>query len=239
MERNTLLNVEGIQLHYSNIPVIHDVSFRVDQGEIVSIIGGNGNGKSTILKGLSGILNPTAGTVTFNGRNITKASSDNIVALGMSHVPEGRRLFPNLTVLKNLQLGAFLTRDKAEINRRLDYVYGIFPILKERTEQKAGTLSGGEQQMVAIGRGLMSKPKLLLLDEPSWGIAPILVEKIFAVIRDIRKDGVTILLVEQDVQEALDICDRAYVIQTGRVAQEGTGQELLASEKIQKSFLGL
>lgn len=239
MERNTLLNVEGIQLHYSNIPVIHDVSFRVDQGEIVSIIGGNGNGKSTILKGLSGILHPTAGTVTFNGRNITKASSDNIVALGMSHVPEGRRLFPNLTVLKNLQLGAFLTRDKAEINRRLDYVYGIFPILKERTEQKAGTLSGGEQQMVAIGRGLMSKPKLLLLDEPSWGIAPILVEKIFAVIRDIRKDGDTILLVEQDVQEALDICDRAYVIQTGRVAQEGTGQELLASEKIQKSFLGL
>jgi len=239
LERNTLLNVEGIQLHYSNIPVIHDVSFRVDQGEIVSIIGGNGNGKSTILKGLSGILHPTAGTVIFNGRNITKASSDNIVALGMSHVPEGRRLFPNLTVLKNLQLGAFLTRDKAEINRRLDYVYGIFPILKERTEQKAGTLSGGEQQMVAIGRGLMSKPKLLLLDEPSWGIAPILVEKIFAVIRDIRKDGVTILLVEQDVQEALDICDRAYVIQTGRVAQEGTGQELLASEKIQKSFLGL
>jgi len=234
-----LLNVEGIQLRYSNIPVIHDVSFRVDQGEIVSIIGGNGNGKSTILKGLSGILHPLAGTVTFNGHDITKASSDNIVALGMSHVPEGRRLFPNLTVLKNLQLGAFLTRDKAEINRRLDYVYGIFPILKERSEQKASTLSGGEQQMVAIGRGLMSKPKLLLLDEPSWGIAPILVEKIFAVIRDIRKDGVTILLVEQDVQEALDICDRAYVIQTGRVAQEGTGQELLASESIQKSFFGL
>jgi len=211
----------------------------VDQGEIVSIIGSNGNGKSTVLKGLSGILHPLAGTITFNGTDITKASSDAIVALGMSHVPEGRRLFPNLSVQKNLQLGAFLTRDKAEINRRLDYVFGIFPILKERSEQKASTLSGGEQQMVAIGRGLMSKPKLLLLDEPSWGIAPILVEKIFSVIRDIRKDGVTILLVEQDVQEALDICDRAYVIQTGRVAQEGTGQELLASEKIQKSFLGL
>jgi branched-chain amino acid transport system ATP-binding protein len=234
-----LLNVEGIQLRYSNIPVIHDVSFRVDKGEIVSIIGGNGNGKSTILKGLSGILHPLAGTVTFNGQDITKAPSDDIVALGMSHVPEGRRLFPNLTVLKNLRLGAFLTRDTVEINRRLDYVYGIFPILKERREQKASTLSGGEQQMVAIGRGLMSKPKLLLLDEPSWGIAPILVEKIFTVIRDIRKDGVTILLVEQDVQEALDICDRAYVIQTGRVALEGTGQELLASEIIQKAFLGL
>jgi len=239
LERNTLLNVEGIQLRYSNIPVIHDVSFRVDKGEIVSIIGGNGNGKSTILKGLSGILHPLAGTVTFNGQDITKAPSDGIVALGMSHVPEGRRLFPNLTVLKNLRLGAFLTRDTVEINRRLDYVYGIFPILKERREQKASTLSGGEQQMVAIGRGLMSKPKLLLLDEPSWGIAPILVEKIFTVIRDIRKDGVTILLVEQDVQEALDICDRAYVIQTGRVALEGTGQELLASEIIQKAFLGL
>ncbi len=234
-----MLNVEGVQLRYSNIPVIHDVSFRVDQGEIVSIIGGNGNGKSTILKGLSGIIHPLIGKVTFNGQDITKASSDAIVALGMSHVPEGRRLFPNLTVLKNLRLGAFLTRDTVEINRRLDYVYGIFPILKERSEQKASTLSGGEQQMVAIARGLMSKPKLLLLDEPSWGIAPILVEKIFAVIREIRKDGVTILLVEQDVQEALDICDRAYVIQTGRVAQEGTGQELLASETIQKSFLGL
>lgn len=234
-----MLNVEGVQLRYSNIPVIHDVSFRVEQGEIVSIIGGNGNGKSTILKGLSGIIHPLIGKVTFNGHDITKASSDAIVALGMSHVPEGRRLFPNLTVLKNLRLGAFLTRDTVEINRRLDYVYGIFPILKERSEQKASTLSGGEQQMVAIARGLMSKPKLLLLDEPSWGIAPILVEKIFAVIREIRKDGVTILLVEQDVQEALDICDRAYVIQTGRVAQEGTGQELLASESIQKSFLGL
>ncbi len=239
MERNTMLNVAGIQLRYSNIPVIHDVSFRVDEGEIVSFIGGNGNGKSTILKGISGILHPHAGSVTFNGQDITKAPSQDIVALGMSHVPEGRRLFPNLTVLKNLRLGAFLTRDAVEIKRRLDYVYGIFPILKERSEQKASTLSGGEQQMVAIGRGLMSKPKLLLLDEPSWGIAPILVAKIFDVIREIRKDGITILLVEQDVQEALEICDRAYVIQTGRVAQEGTGQELLTSETIQKAFFGL
>jgi len=211
----------------------------VAQGEIVALIGGNGNGKSTILKGLSGILHPLAGTVTFGGRDITKAHAHQIVALGMSHVPEGRRLFPNLTVLKNLLLGAFLTQDKAEISRRLEYVYSIFPILKERTGQKAGTLSGGEQQMVAIARGLMSRPRLLLLDEPSWGIAPILVEKIFEVIREIRKDGVTIVLVEQDVQEALDICDRAYVIQTGRVALEGTGRELLTSETIQKAFLGL
>ena len=234
-----MLNVANIQLSYSSIPVIHDVSFHVAQGEIVALIGGNGNGKSTILKGLSGILHPLAGTVTFDGKDITKAHAHQIVALGMSHVPEGRRLFPNLTVLKNLLLGAFLTQDKAEISRRLEYVYSIFPILKERTGQKASTLSGGEQQMVAIARGLMSRPRLLLLDEPSWGIAPILVEKIFEVIREIRKDGVTIVLVEQDVQEALDICDRAYVIQTGRVALEGTGRELLTSETIQKAFLGL
>ena len=234
-----MLNVANIQLSYSSIPVIHDVSFRVAQGEIVALIGGNGNGKSTILKGLSGILHPLAGTVTFDGKDITKAHAHHIVAMGMSHVPEGRRLFPNLTVLKNLLLGAFLTQDKAEISRRLEYVYSIFPILKERTGQKASTLSGGEQQMVAIARGLMSRPRLLLLDEPSWGIAPILVDKIFEVIREIRKDGVTIVLVEQDVQEALDICDRAYVIQTGRVALEGTGRELLTSETIQKAFLGL
>jgi branched-chain amino acid transport system ATP-binding protein len=234
-----MLNVENIQLRYGKIPVIHDVSFRVDKGEIVAFIGGNGNGKSTLLKGVSGILPPFTGKITFDGHDISRTPAQDIVALGMSHVPEGRHLFPNLTVLKNLLLGAYLTRDKAEVNRRLDYVYGIFPILKERSEQKAKTLSGGEQQMVAIGRGLMSKPRLLLLDEPSWGIAPILVEKIFAVIRDIRADGVTILLVEQDVQEALEICDRAYVIQTGRVALEGTGRELLDSETIQQAFLGL
>jgi len=234
-----MLNVDKIQLKYNNVPVIHDVSFQVQQGEIVALIGGNGNGKSTILKGLSGIMHAAAGRIDFNGQDITKVEAHKIVALGMSHVPEGRRLFPHLSVYKNLLLGAYLTNDKKEVERRLDYAYGIFPILKERRQQKAGTLSGGEQQMVAIGRGLMSRPKMLLLDEPSWGIAPKLVEKIFEVIREIRKDGVTILLVEQDVQEALDICDRAYVIQTGKVAMSGTGKELLASETIQKAFLGL
>jgi branched-chain amino acid transport system ATP-binding protein len=234
-----MLSVEKIQLRYGNVPVIHDVSLQVNQGEIVAIIGGNGNGKSTLLRGISGIIRPFAGNVTFEGSDISRLPANEIVALGMSHVPEGRHLFPNLTVLKNLLLGAYLARDKAEINRRLDYAYNCFPILKERSGQKAKTLSGGEQQMVAIGRGLMSKPKLLLLDEPSWGIAPILVEKIFSVIRDVRADGVTILLVEQDVQEALDICDRAYVIQSGRVAMEGTGDELLHSETIQQAFLGL
>lgn len=239
MVKSTMLNVENIQLKYSNVPVIHDVSFHVEKGEIVSLIGGNGNGKSTVLKGLSGILSPVSGRITFEGQDITKMDAHRIVNLGMSLVPEGRRLFPNLSVHKNLLLGAYLTKSKPEIETRLDYVNNIFPILKDRIKQKANTLSGGEQQMLAIGRGLMSKPKLLLLDEPSWGIAPKLVDKIFEVIGEIRKDGVTILLVAQDVQEALDICDRAYVIQTGRIVMEGTGKELLSSDLIQKAFLGL
>ena len=234
-----MLNVENIKLGYNNIPVIHDVSFHVEKGEVVSLIGGNGNGKSTILKGLSGIMHPASGKIIFNDQDITMAEAHKIVALGVSHVPEGRRLFPHLSVYKNLLLGAYLMSDKKTIASRLEYVYSIFPILKDRSQQKANTLSGGEQQMVAIGRGLMSKPKLLMLDEPSWGIAPKLVEKIFEVIQEIRKDGVTILLVEQDVQEALDISDRAYVIQTGGVLLEGTGKQLLSSELIQKSFLGL
>lgn len=236
---NIMLSVENLQLQYSNIPVIQNVSFRVQQGEIVALIGGNGSGKSTILKGLSGILEPVAGKVIFEGDDITKAEAHKKVAMGISLIPEGRRLFPHLSVLNNLVLGAFLTRDKKEIARRLDHVYGIFPILRDRNSQKANTLSGGEQQMLALGRGLMSEPRFLMLDEPSWGIAPKLVDKIFSVINDIRKDGVTILLVEQDVQEALEICDRAYVIQTGKVVLEGKGSELLKSDMIQKAFLGL
>ena len=234
-----MLSVEKIDLKYNRVKVIEDVSFRVEKGEIVALIGGNGNGKSTILKGISGILHPTAGSITFEGQDITRREAHRIVELGVSCVPEGRRLFPYLSVYKNLLLGAFLVNDKTEIEHRLDHVFGIFPILKERAVQKASTLSGGEQQMLAIGRGLMSKPKLLLLDEPSWGIAPILVDRIFEVIREIRQEGVTILLVEQDVQEALDICDRAYVLQTGKIVLQGEGKELLASELIQKAFLGL
>jgi len=234
-----MLNVEKIQLKYGNIPVIHDVTFRVEKGEIVALVGGNGNGKSSILRGVAGLLTPSLGTVSFEGRDITKTQAYDIVSLGISLVPEGRRLFPSLSVYKNLRLGAFLTDDGKEIEKRLKYVYSIFPVLKERMNQKAHTLSGGEQQMVAIGRGLMSQPKLLLLDEPSWGIAPKLVDKIFEVIREIRNNGVTILLVEQDVQEALEACDRAYVIQTGRVVMEGAGRDVLNSELIQKAFLGL
>lgn len=234
-----MLSVENLQLKYGKIPVIHDVSLKVDQGEIVAIVGGNGNGKSSILRGIAGVVQPAAGTVTFEGKNISKLESYDIVSLGISLVPEGRRLFPNLSVHKNLLLGAYLTRDKVEIEKRLDFVHGIFPILKERSGQKASTLSGGEQQMVAIGRGLMSNPRLLMLDEPSWGIAPKLVDRIFDVVREIRANGVTILLVEQDVEDALEISDRAYVIQTGRVALEGKSAEVLSSDLIQKAFFGL
>ena len=196
-----------------------------------------GNRRSLKASAGSSTLPPERST--FEGRDITRLDAHKIVALGVSHVPEGRRLFPSLSVYKNLLLGAYLVSDKKEVAERMDYVYSIFPILKERASQKAKTLSGGEQQMVAIGRGLMSRPKLLMLDEPSWGIAPILVDKIFEVIGEIRKNGVTVLLVEQDVEAALDIADRAYVIQTGKVVLEGKGRELRDSELIQKAFLGL
>jgi branched-chain amino acid transport system ATP-binding protein len=234
-----MLSVDSIDLSYNGIKVVQGISFKVERGEIVCLVGGNGNGKSTLLKGIAGILHPTSGSITFEGEKISTLEPHQIVGHGISLVPEGRRLFPLLTVHKNLLLGAYLVTDRLEIEKRLDYVYSIFPILKERASQKAVTLSGGEQQMLAIGRGLMSKPKLLMLDEPSWGIAPILVDKIFEVIREIRKNGVTILLVEQDVQEALDVADRGYVVQTGRVVLQGPGKELLASELIQKAFLGL
>ena len=234
-----MLSVEHIDLSYNGVHAVQSVSFRVAPGEIVALIGGNGNGKSTILKGVSGILHPDSGRVTFEGRDITRLEAHRIVGLGLSHVPEGRRLFPYLSIYKNLLLGAYLVADKGEVEERMEYVYSIFPILKERAAQKAKTLSGGEQQMLAIGRGLMSRPKLLMLDEPSWGIAPILVDRIFEVIGEIRKNGVTVLLVEQDVEAALDICDRAYVVQTGRIVLEGPGRELLDSEVVRKAFLGL
>jgi branched-chain amino acid transport system ATP-binding protein len=234
-----MLSVEHVDLSYNGVKVVQSLSFRVGPGEIVALIGGNGNGKSTILKGVSGILHPVSGRVTFEGRDITRLEAHRIVGLGISHVPEGRRLFPYLSVYRNLLLGAYLVVDKIEVEERMEYVYSIFPILKERATQKAKTLSGGEQQMLAIGRGLMSRPKLLMLDEPSWGIAPILVDRIFEVIGEIRRNGVTVLLVEQDVEAALDICDRAYVVQTGRIVLEGPGKELLDSEVVRKAFLGL
>ncbi len=234
-----MLSVEHVDLSYNGVRVVQSVSFRVGPGEIVALIGGNGNGKSTILKGVSGILHPVSGRVTFEGRDITRLEAHRIVGLGISHVPEGRHLFPYLSIYKNLLLGAYLVADKREVEKRVEYVYSIFPILKERATQKAKTLSGGEQQMLAIGRGLMSRPKLLMLDEPSWGIAPILVDRIFEVIGEIRRNGVTVLLVKQDVEAALDVCDRAYVVQTGKIVLEGPGRELLDSEIVRKAFLGL
>jgi len=234
-----MLSVEHVDLSYNGVKVVQSLSFRVGPGEIVALIGGNGNGKSTILKGVSGILHPVSGRVTFEGRDITRLEAHRIVGLGISHVPEGRRLFPYLSVYRNLLPGAYLVGDKREVEERIEYVYSIFPILKERATQKAKTLSGGEQQMLAIGRGLMSRPKLLMLDEPSWGIAPILVDRIFEVIGEIRRNGVTVLLVEQDVEAALDVCDRAYVVQTGKIVLEGPGRELLDSEIVRKAFLGL
>ena len=234
-----MLSVEHVDLSYNGVKVVQSLSFRVGPGEIVALIGGNGNGKSTILKGVSGILHPVSGRVTFEGRDITRLEAHRIVGLGISHVPEGRRLFPYLSVYKNLLLGAYLVADKREVEERIEYVYSIFPILKERATQKAKTLSGGEQQMLAIGRGLMSRPKLLMLDEPSWGIAPMLVDRIFEVIGEIRRNGVTVLLVEQDVEAALDVCDRAYVVQTGKIVLEGPGRELLDSEVVREAFLGL
>jgi branched-chain amino acid transport system ATP-binding protein len=234
-----MLKVESLQISYNGIKVLHGVSFEVKKGEIVALIGGNGCGKSTALNGISGITRPVSGRIAFEETDVTRVEAHMLVARGISMVPEGRRLFPNLSVRKNLLLGAYLADDKAEIEERLERVHTLFPVLKERASQKANTLSGGEQQMVAIGRGLMSKPKLLLLDEPSWGIAPKLVDRIFEVIGEIRENGVTILLVEQNVQEALDICDRAYVMQTGRIVSSGTGEELLSSETIRKAYLGM
>ena len=234
-----MLSVENIKLSYNNIPVIHDVSFRVGKNEIVSLIGGNGNGKSTILKGLSGIMHPTSGKILFNDHDITMAEADKIVALGMSHVPEGRRLFPNLSVYKNLLLGAYLISDKKTIADRLEYVYSIFPKLKDRSQQKANTLSGGEQQMVAIGRGLMAGPKLLMLDEPSLGLAPLLVEEVFQVITEINRSGVTVLLVEQNTQHALSLAHKGFVMESGKIVLSGSGSELLANINVRKAYLGL
>jgi branched-chain amino acid transport system ATP-binding protein len=233
-----MLSVEKIDLKYNRVKVIEDVSFRVEKGEIVALIGGNGNGKSTILKGISGILHPAAGSITFEGQDITRREAHRIVELGISCVPEGRRLFPYLSVYKNLLLGAFLVNDKTEIEHRLDHVFGIFPILKERAVQKASTLSGGEQQMLAIGRALMSTPRILLLDEPSLGLAPILVHLIFDIIQEISRQGVAILLVEQNAHQALTLASRGYVLETGRIAAEGSSEELTSDRRIQEAYLG-
>jgi len=235
-----LLEVDNVHVAYDGVLALRGVSFRVNEGEIVSIVGSNGAGKTTIMKTISRLLKPVSGTVRFEGHRIDTLSPHDVVRYGIAHVPEGRRLFARQTVMENLILGAYTRRSAAEREADLERIFSLFPILKERSKQRAGTLSGGEQQMLAIGRGLMLRPRLLMLDEPSLGIAPKLVDKIFETVAELnRTDHITILLVEQNVREALELAHRAYVLQTGTVVMEGTGKDLLQSDAIQKAYLGI
>lgn len=234
-----MLEVDKINVFYGDLQALWDVSFRVNNGEIVVIAGSNGAGKTTILKTISGLLHPKSGTINLLGRRIDKNPPHNIVDLGVAHIPEGRHLFPYMTVLENLEIGGYTRRAREKKDETLEWVYQLFPILKERKKQLAGTLSGGERQMLAVGRGLMSRPKLLMLDEPSLGLAPKLVLTVFDIVKNINEEGVTILLVEQNVRHALEITDRAYVLETGKITLEGKGKELLASDYVKKAFLGL
>jgi branched-chain amino acid transport system ATP-binding protein len=233
-----MLKVERIRVSYLRVPALHDVSLLLRRGEIVAIVGGNGNGKSTTLRAIAGLNRLDAGRIVLADRDIGTLAPHDRVRLGISLVPEGRRLFPRLTVARNLELGAFTRADSAEVAASLDRVFALFPVLQERRRQLAGTMSGGEQQMLAIGRGLMAHPQLLLLDEPSWGIAPKLVTKILDTIVAINAAGVSILLVEQNLRRALAISHRAYVIQTGRMVLEGSGRDLLESELVKQAYLG-
>ena len=234
---STVLKVEGINVYYGAIHAIKDVSFEVKEGEIVTLIGANGAGKSTILKTVSGLLRSKTGSVVFQGGDIGHLAPHKVVNLGLAHVPEGRRVFTRMTVEENLEMGGY-TRPNSELDDSIALVYEQFPRLKERHKQVAGTLSGGEQQMLAMGRALMSKPKLLMLDEPSMGLAPILVEQIFEIIQNLHKAGTTILLVEQNAQMALSVADRGYVLETGRIVTTGTGAQLLQDESVKKAYLG-
>ena len=233
-----MLEVKNLSVHYGMIQAVRNVDFKVNEGEIVSLIGANGSGKSTILKTLSGLIHPSEGEIVYLGENIASTSAKKIVEKGLVQVPEGRHVFPGLTVKENLELGAFLRKDKEEIQKDMEAVFERFPILKERKDQDAQTLSGGEQQMLAMGRALMSRPKLLLLDEPSMGLAPIFIREIFKIIQEIQKTGTTVLLIEQNAKMALSISNRAYVLETGSVVLSSTGQELLESDEIQKAYLG-
>ncbi|MFZ2798704.1 MAG: ABC transporter ATP-binding protein [Syntrophorhabdus sp.] len=234
-----MLKVVKVEVRYGGIPIIHDVSLEVKQGELVAVVGSNGAGKSTLLKTIAGALHPTKGSITFDDVLINRLATPEIVRLGITYIPEARLIFGPLSVEENLKLGAYIIKDHAVISRNLDFVYDLFPRLKERRQQASGTLSGGEQQMLAIGRGLMSNPKLLMLDEPSLGLMPKLVDEMLEAVAKLRTIGMTILLVEQNVFESLEIADRGYVLQTGRTILDGTGKELLNTESIKKAFLGL
>src|SRR5690348_16608830 len=234
-----LLEIDRIDVFYGRVQALRGESMQVDNGEVVALIGSNGAGKTTTLRTISGLQHPARGTIRFDGKDITREEPQNIVNLGICQSPEGRRLFTRMTVLDNLRMGAYTRRNQGEIKKDMDRVFELFPRLKERLNQVAGTLSGGEQQMCAMGRALMAKPKLLMLDEPSLGLAPILVETIFQIVREINAQGTPVLLVEQNATKALEVAHRGYVLETGNIVQSGTGKELLASEDVQKAYLGV
>ncbi len=234
-----MLRVESINVSYDTIQVLHDLTFHVDEGEIVTLIGANGAGKTTTLHTISGLIRPKSGSVAFEGADITRLPADRIVKAGLCQVPEGRRIFANLSVMENLEMGAYSQRNRAKATESLEQVFRSFPRLRERRTQSAGTLSGGEQQMLAIGRALMARPKLLLLDEPSMGLAPLLVKEIFSIVQEINRSGTTVLLVEQNARMALSIANRAYVLETGRIVASGDAKELSESEEVRKAYLGM
>ena len=231
-----MLKVEDMHVYYGAIHAVKGVSFTVGEGEIVALIGANGAGKSTILKTVSGLMHPRSGSITFCGEDITHQDAYKLLRHGLAHVPEGRRIFQQMTVLENLEMGAYINKGASE--KDLEMVFDYFPRLKERRRQIAGTLSGGEQQMLAMSRALMSHPKLMMLDEPSMGLAPLLVDQIFAIIKELHRSGTTILLVEQNARKALQVADRAYVLETGSITLSGTGQELASSDEVRKAYLG-
>jgi len=234
-----MLKVDGINVFYEDLQVLWDVSFEVKEKEILALVGANGAGKSTTLKTISSLLTPKTGTIEFNGIRLDQLPPNKIIGHGIVHVPEGRRLFPEMSVEENLIMGSLYGEAKTQRNKTIEYVYSLFPRLQERRKQMSGTLSGGEQQMLAVGRGLMSRPKLMMFDEPSLGLAPILVQDIFALIKKINREGVTILLVEQNVTQTLAMCDRAYVLENGRNVLQGTGQELMANDHVKEVYLGI
>ena len=233
-----MLKISNLNVSYGAIHAIHDVSMEVGDGEVVSLIGANGAGKTTILHSITGLKKADSGTIEYNGQDLIKTEPSKIVTLGMAHVPEGRHVFPTMTVEENLEMGAYITSDKEKIKKTAESVFERFPRLKERRKQLAGTLSGGEQQMLAVGRALMSNPSILLMDEPSMGLSPLLIREIFSIIKAVHEQGITVLLVEQNAKMALSIADRAYVLETGRISMTGTGQELLNNENVKKAYLG-
>lgn len=233
-----MLEVKDIEVFYGVIQAIKGISFEVNEGEVIALIGANGAGKTTTLHTITGLLQPKKGSIMFEGKDITKIPAHKIVSLGMAHVPEGRRVFGELTVYENLKMGAYTRKDKAEIQETLEMVYKRFPRLEERKNQLAGTLSGGEQQMLAMGRALMSHPKIIVMDEPSMGLSPIFVNEIFQIIQDVSESGTTVLLVEQNAKKALSIADRAYVLETGKIVLEGGAKELMNNDSIKKAYLG-